>query len=46
VSVRTGLSDGSLTELLEGPLEPGDSLVIDAPDSSARPGGSRPFRMF
>jgi HlyD family secretion protein len=30
VPVRTGISDGSLTELVEGELKPGDAVVTDA----------------
>jgi hypothetical protein len=32
--VRTGISDGTLTEILEGALESGDQVVTDAPDAS------------
>jgi len=34
VRVRTGISDGTLTEILEGALESGDQVVTDAPDAS------------
>jgi len=52
VSVRTGISDGSLTEVLEGGLQPGDAVVTDAnvggdgatAATSSAPGGMR--RMF
>jgi HlyD family secretion protein len=30
VPVRTGISDGSVTELLEGDLRPGDKVITDA----------------
>jgi HlyD family secretion protein len=30
VAIRTGISDGTVTELLEGALQPGDELVTDA----------------
>jgi HlyD family secretion protein len=31
VLIRTGISDGSLTEVVQGDLRPGDALVTDAP---------------
>ncbi|HEU4384389.1 MAG TPA: efflux RND transporter periplasmic adaptor subunit [Anaeromyxobacteraceae bacterium] len=45
VRVKTGISDGAFTELLDGALEPGESVVTDA---SGPPGGMaarlrRPF---
>jgi HlyD family secretion protein len=54
VDVRTGVTDGTATELLEGPLREGDRLVTDVSGSAAadpNPGGgpsgrNRPFRMF
>ena len=57
ISIRTGVSDGTLTEVLDGPLRAGDAVVTEAVDppgasgaasgGGARPGGgSRPFRMF
>ncbi len=40
VSVVTGVSDGTLSELIEGEIQPGDALVIDAPQpSNFRPPG-------
>lgn len=47
VSVRTGLSDGSMTELLGGELKAGDEVIIASAQSggsAARPSGPRlPF---
>ena len=49
--VRTGISDGSLTEIVEGPLHDGDLVVVDASlagsadspsGSSGTPGGAPP----
>jgi len=34
VSVRTGISDGSLTAVVSGDIEPGDNLITDMSDSS------------
>ena len=52
VDVRTGISDGSLTEVIEGGLQPGDAVVTDATvggagataATSSAPGGMR--RLF
>ena len=51
VSLRVGLSDGNLTELIEGDLHEGDALIVDAaatesqPEAAAAaPGGMR--RLF
>jgi HlyD family secretion protein len=41
VSVGTGISDGTLSELVSGEVREGDSVVIDAPQPSRPPG-----RMF
>ena len=46
VAVRTGLSDGSVTEVVEGPLQAGDLLITDAPSpagasASGAAGGAR-----
>lgn len=51
VRIRTGVSDGSTTELVEGDLGEGDLVVTDATGGSERPagmGGPRggPPRMF
>ncbi|MBE0624323.1 MAG: efflux RND transporter periplasmic adaptor subunit [Burkholderiales bacterium] len=47
VGVRTGLSDGSMTELLGGDLKQGDALIVgtaQSGSSAARPSGPRmPF---
>ena len=47
ISVRTGLSDGSMTELLGGELKEGDTLIVGSAQtgsSAARPSGPRlPF---
>jgi HlyD family secretion protein len=53
VRVRTGISDGSLTEVVEGELQPADAVVTDmiggAP-AAAGPGpggpGGRSGRIF
>jgi HlyD family secretion protein len=37
VSLRVGLSDGNLTELVEGDLKEGDALIIDAAATDAQP---------
>ena len=44
VSVRTGISDGSSTEIVEGDVHEGDLLIVDAstngqPSSSSNAGG-------
>jgi HlyD family secretion protein len=56
VTIQIGVSDGTLTEVLDGPLRERDNVITEAVDSSgssggggARPGGggnARPFRMF
>jgi HlyD family secretion protein len=47
ISVRTGLSDGSMTELLGGELKEGDTLIVGSAQTgsgAARPSGPRlPF---
>jgi len=40
VGIRTGISDGTSTELVEGKLAPGDLLVTDAIGPVSRAGGS------
>jgi HlyD family secretion protein len=50
-TIRTGISDGSFTEVLEGPLAPGDAVITDVigAGAGARPSGGmagamrRPF---
>lgn len=47
VSVKTGVSDGAYTELIEGNLKEGDSLVTgEAPKGTSRSGGSPPGMGF
>jgi HlyD family secretion protein len=50
VRVKTGVSDGTLTDVVDGPLQPGDAVVTDATAGGAKPqGGSqggRPRRLF
>ncbi len=45
VRIRTGISDGSLTEVVEGDLHPGDAVVTDAPGPAGgfAAGLRRPF---
>ncbi len=45
-SVTTGLTDGSMTELLEGDVAPGDAVVTDLKTAGSRPGGGRPMPLF
>jgi HlyD family secretion protein len=42
VSIRTGVSDGTFSEVASGPLRVGERLVTDAQSPSASPGGRRP----
>jgi len=42
VSLRVGLSDGNLTELVEGDLHEGDALIIDAAATDAQPEAAGP----
>jgi HlyD family secretion protein len=49
INLRVGLSDGSTTEVVEGELQEGDQLIVDAstpdaPAGSSGPGGMR--RLF
>lgn len=37
IAVRTGATDGILTEILEGPLEPGMEVLVDTLTSGRRP---------
>ena len=50
VRLRAGISDGSLTEVVEGELSPGDAVVTDATGAAATgaapSGGGRPPRLF
>jgi HlyD family secretion protein len=47
ISIRTGITDGRYTQVLEGPLQPGDQVVIGQAtskvDTTARPPGGRMF---
>jgi HlyD family secretion protein len=45
VQVRTGISDGTFTEVAEGALQPGDKVVTDAPGTSSGPPGGMPASM-
>lgn len=52
ISVRTGLTDGTMTEILSGDVKEGDELVLEAtsteeaaPAPAARPGGSPRMRL-
>jgi len=40
VPVKTGISDGSLTEVTEGDLQPGDACITDASGGAGKPGGA------
>jgi len=52
VSLRVGLSDGNVTELVEGDLHEGDALIVDAaategqPEAAAPPGPGGMRRLF
>jgi HlyD family secretion protein len=41
VSVRTGLSDGASTEIVEGPLKEGDEVVLGVEASNAAPAAAK-----
>jgi len=46
VAVRTGLSDGTSTEIIEGPLKEGDEVILgggEAPAPAKKAGGPRMF---
>ena len=40
LSIRVGVSDGTVSEVLEGDLKPGDSVVTDLMSPGAKPGGA------
>jgi HlyD family secretion protein len=46
VRIRTGISDGSLTEVVQGDLRPGDAVVTEAvgPAGTGSGGGGPPVR--
>ena len=49
VDVRTGLTDGTSTEILEGPLKEGDEVILgagEAPGAVKKSGGPSGPRMF
>ena len=49
VDVRTGLTDGTSTEILEGPLKEGDEVILgagEAPGAAKKSGGPTGPRMF
>jgi HlyD family secretion protein len=49
VPLRVGVTDGTVTEVLEGALAPGDACIVDASGGNGKGGtgaGNRPPRMF
>ena len=47
VAVRVGVSDGSISEVVEGELSEGDEVITDASGGKTGggpPGGGQPFR--
>ena len=48
VEIKTGISDGSFTEVVEGSLKEGDELIIDMPSAEGdKPRAGAPgMRMF
>jgi HlyD family secretion protein len=48
VAVKTGLSDGARTEIVEGPLKEGDEVILGTgePQAPKKPGGPGGPRMF
>jgi HlyD family secretion protein len=46
VEVRTGLSDGASTEIVEGPLKEGDEVILGAETPAAAKKASGGPRMF
>jgi hypothetical protein len=49
VEVRTGLTDGTSTEIAEGPLKEGDEIIVDVGEAAAagkKAGGPSGPRMF
>ncbi|MGB8929768.1 MAG: hypothetical protein WCC48_00810, partial [Anaeromyxobacteraceae bacterium] len=48
-ALRVGVTDGTMTEVLEGELSPGDACIVDADGGSGKGGkgsSQRPPRMF
>jgi HlyD family secretion protein len=45
VSVHTGLSDGSLTEVVDGDLKEGDEVVTEANGGDSQPSSTSSSRM-
>jgi HlyD family secretion protein len=43
VDIEVGLTDGSVTEVLSGPLKDGDQVVTESLAESANPAPRRPF---
>lgn len=46
VTVRTGVSDGSYTEIVEGAIAEGDELITEQREDSAKAKSQQPMRMF
>jgi HlyD family secretion protein len=49
VEVRIGLTDGTSTEILEGPLKEGDEVILglgEPPAAAKKPGGPTGPRLF
>jgi len=42
VSVKTGISDGSTTAIVEGELHEGDLVIVDATTTGGAPASSAP----
>jgi HlyD family secretion protein len=45
VSIKTGISDGTVTEVLDGDLQAGDQLITDIPGGMSTDRGASPFGM-
>ncbi len=46
VRLKVGITDGSVTEIVEGELSPGDACIVDTDGAKAGGASSRPPRMF
>ncbi len=44
VEVRTGITDGTFTEVVSGPIEAGDRVITDSLDQNYEGGGRMPMR--